>query len=80
LPAVPDWHETVAVPLALKLTGLITPQVKPDGAVAVNPTVPVKWLRNVTVIVEVDDVSITTATGEVAEMLKSRTWKVTVVV
>jgi hypothetical protein len=70
----------VAVPVALRLAGLIAPQAMPDGVVSVKPTAPAKWLRKVIVMVDVADVSMTTAAGEVAAMLKSRTWKVAVVV
>ena len=47
---------------------------------SVRLTVPEKWLRNVTVMVEVAEVLMTTAAGEVAAILKSRTWNVAVAV
>lgn len=81
LPAVADWHATVAVcgeAPKVTLVGEIAPQVRPAGTVSVKLTVPVKPFRAVTVIVEVAEVLITTAAGEVAAMLKSVTVNVAV--
>jgi hypothetical protein len=75
---VVELHETVAVPELVTLAGLIGPQVSPEGTVSVRLTVPVKPLTAVMVIVEVTEVPIVTAAGEVAVIVKSVTVKVTV--
>ncbi len=62
------------------LVGLIVPHVRPAGTVSVKETVPVNPLSAVTVIVELADVLITTAAGDVALMLKSVTVNVAVAV
>jgi hypothetical protein len=72
-------QETVAVPVPVRLVGEIAPQVKPVGTVSVRLTVPEKWFRKVTVMVEVADVPTVTAVGDVAVMLKSRTVNTAVV-
>ena len=59
------------MPEPVTLVGLIAPQVSPDGTVSVRLTTPVNPLIAVTVIVEVADVLMTTAAGDVAEMVKS---------
>jgi hypothetical protein len=71
VPAVVELHETVAVPEVVILVGLIAPQVKPDGTVSVNATVPVKPLTAVTVIVDVAETPTVTAAGDVAVIVKS---------
>ena len=71
MPAVADWHATVAVPELVRLVGEIAPQVNPVGTVSVNATVPVNPFTADTVIVEVAEVLTLTAAGEVALILKS---------
>ena len=66
----------VAVPEFVILVGLNEPQVSPDGTVSVKLTVPVNPLTGATVTVEVAELSISTAAGEVADMVKSVTVKV----
>ena len=80
VPAVVDWQDTVAVPEPVTLVGEIAPQVRPLGTVSVRLTVPVNPLIAVTVIVEVADVLMTTAAGDVATIVKSVTVKVAVAV
>ena len=63
----------------ITLVGVIAPQVRLAGTVSVRLTVPVKPLTAVTVIVEVADVLAWTAPGEVADIVKSVTLKVAVV-
>jgi hypothetical protein len=62
------------------LVGVIAPQVRLAGTVSVRPTVPVKPLTAVTVIVEVAETPALTAAGDVAVMVKSVTVKVAVAV
>ena len=78
MPAVVDWQETAAVPEPVTLVGDIAPQVRPLGTVSVSLTTPVKPLSAVTVMVEVADVLMTTAAGELAAIVKSLTVKVAV--
>jgi hypothetical protein len=59
------------VPEVVILVGLIAPQVKPDGTVSVNATVPVKPFTAATVMVEVAETPTVTAAGEVAVIVKS---------
>jgi len=61
------------------LRGLIAPQVKLAGTVSVRETIPVKPLTAATVIVDVAEVPTVTAAGEVADIVKSVTVKVAVV-
>lgn len=61
------------------LLGVMAPQVRLAGTVSVNETIPVKPLTAAIVIVEVADVPTVTAPGDVAEMVKSVTVKVAVV-
>jgi hypothetical protein len=79
LPALVELHETVAVPELVTLVGNSAPQLRPEGATSVRLTVPVKPLTAVKVIVEVAELPIVTAAGEVADIVKSVTVKVTVV-
>ncbi len=58
VPAVVELQEMVAVAGEggkVKLPGVIAPQVRPAGTVAVEATVPANPLTAVTVIVEVAD-------------------------
>ena len=71
-------HETVADPVAVRLAGEIGAQVSPAGIVSVRPTVLVKPLRNVTVIVEVVVALTIAAAGVDAVIEKSVIWKVAV--
>ena len=59
------------------LAGVILPQVRPDEAVSVRPTVPVNPFRAVTVIVVVADAPIVTGVEEVDEIAKSATARTT---
>lgn len=70
-PAVEELHDTVAVPDPVTLVGVIAAQVRPDGAVSVSVTVPVKPLIATAVIVEVADWPTSTAPGEDAAIVKS---------
>jgi hypothetical protein len=53
LPGLWELHVRVALPEPGILPGLGTPHVKPPGTISVSPTVPVKPLIAVTVMVEV---------------------------
>ena len=53
------------------LVGLNEPQLSPDGTVSVKLTVPVNPFAGATVIIDVAEVSITTAVGDVAATVKS---------
>lgn len=55
------------------LPGDIAPQVKPDGTESVRVTVAVKWLTEVTVIVELADTPTLTGDGDVAVIVKPTT-------
>ncbi len=82
MPAVADWQATVAVcgeAPKVTLVGAMAPQESPAGTVSVNATVPVNPLSAVRVIVEVAEVLMTTAAGDVALMVKSRIVNVAVV-
>ncbi len=68
-----ELHETVAVPEVVILLGVIEPHVSPVGTVSVKATVPVNPFNAAIVIVEVADVPVATAAGEVADMVKSGT-------
>src|SRR5438105_498378 len=76
--ATVELHETVAVPELVTLVGVIAPQVRFAGTVSVRLTVPVNPLTAETVIVEVAEVPVWTAAGEVAAIVKSVTVKVAV--
>lgn len=69
----------VAVPDPERLFGAIAPQVSPDGTVSVRLTSPAKWFTPTTVIVEVDDVPALAGAGGVAAIVKSRNWRLAVV-
>jgi hypothetical protein len=71
VPAVADLQETVAVPEALMLVGEIATHVSPLGTVSVRLTVPVNPLAGEIVIVDVAELSITMAAGDVAATVKS---------
>jgi hypothetical protein len=73
-----ELHETVAVPDPVTLFGVIAPQTNPAGAASVRETVPANPLSAVMVIVEVADVPVWTAAGELATIVKSTTVKVAV--
>lgn len=79
MPATLDVHETVAVPEPVMLAGVIVPQVNPAGTIWVSETVPAKPFRAVMVMVDVANVLTVTAAGEVAEIVKSWTVNVAVV-
>lgn len=65
-------QETVAVPDPVMLVGVIVPQLTPDGTVSLSVTVPVKWLTDVIVIVDVVEEP-TFAGGVTAVIVKSTT-------
>ena len=48
-------QDTVAVPEPVTVPGVIPPQVKPEGVVAVRVTAPAKPFAGVMVIIEVAD-------------------------
>ncbi len=72
-------HDTVAVPDPLMLVGLIVPHVRPEGTRSVRLTVPAKRFRLVIGIVDTTDEPALAGAGEVAAIVKSRNWKVAVV-
>ena len=72
MPAALALHETVAVPDAVMLLGVMLPQVNPDGIVSVRVTTPEKWFTAVTVIVVLLGVPALTGPGELAVIVKSR--------
>jgi len=74
-----ELQETVAVPELVTLVGVMAPQVRLAGTVSVNATVPVKPLTAAMVIVDVAETPTLTAAGEVADIVKSVTVKVAVV-
>jgi len=76
---VVELQAVVAVPEPVMLDGVMLPQVRPDEAVSVRLTVPVKPFRAVTVIVVVADVPTVTGTAEADEIAKSATTKATAV-
>ena len=67
------------MPEFVTLVGVIAPHVKLAGTVSVRLTVPVNPLMAATVIVEVADVPTVTEAGDVAEIVKSVTVKMAVV-
>jgi hypothetical protein len=73
VPAVVELHDSVAVAVGgtVTLLGEIDPQVRPDGAVSVSVTAPVKLPKAVTVMVDVADVLTIAVVGEVALIVKS---------
>ena len=71
MPATVALHDTVAVPDPVTLPGVIAPQVRPFGTVSVRLTVPEKWFRAVTVMVDVAETPALTAVGTDVAMLKS---------
>ncbi len=71
MPATLALHDTVAVPDPVKLLGEIDPQLKPDGTVSVNDTVPLKPFSGAMLIVEVNVPTV--PLGEDAATLKSTT-------
>lgn len=79
MPAIVELQLTVAVPELVTLAGVITPQVRFAGTVSVKLTVPVKPLTAVTVIVDDRDVPTVAEAGDVAEIVKSVTVNVAVV-
>ncbi len=62
----------------ITLNGVMAPQVRPAGTVAVRATVPAKPFNAPTVMVDVADVPAFTAAGEVAAIVKSTKLKVAV--
>ena len=70
----------MAVPELVTLAGVIAPQVRLAGTVSVRLTVPVNPFTAATVIVEVAEVPTFTDAGDVADIVKSVTVNVAVVV
>ena len=70
-----ELQDTVAVPDPVTLLGVIALQVRPFGTVSVRLTVPEKWFRPVTVMVDVAETPDLTGVGMAAVMLKSWNWK-----
>lgn len=58
--------------------GVIVPQIKPDGIKSVRLIVPVNPLTAVRVMVEAAGMPTWTGAGELAEIVKSVTWKLVV--
>ena len=79
MPETVAWHDTVAVPDAVMLSGLIVPHARPDSGLSVRETMPLKWLLAVTVIVAMAEVPALTGPGEDPDVLKSQNWKKAVV-
>ena len=74
MPAVVDMQDTVAVAGEggnVTLLGVIVPQLRPEGTVSDNDTVPEKPLRAAIIIVEVAGEPGLTGEGDEAEMEKS---------
>jgi hypothetical protein len=71
LAAIVELHVSVAVPDVVMLFGVMAPHVRLAGTVSVRLTVPVNPFTGVMVIVDVAEVPIVTAAGEVAAMVKS---------
>jgi hypothetical protein len=71
-------HERVEVPEPVTLVGVIVPHVRPAGTVSVRDTTLENPLRAVTVIVDVVDWPMSTAPGELADVVKSKKLKVAV--
>ena len=79
MPETVALHETVAVPDPVMVVGLIVPQARPDGALSVRETMPLKRLADVMVIVDVAEDPALRGAGEDADVLKSQNWKSVVV-
>ena len=77
MPAIVLLQETVAVPEPpLILLGVIGPQVRPEGAMSVRATEPVKPFTGVTVTLETAEDPTFTSAGRLAAIMKS--WKMKV--
>lgn len=70
VPAVAAWHDSVAVPDAVTLLGVIDPHVSPVGTLSVRLTLPANPLTAVIVMVE-DAATPAEVLGLVAEIVKS---------
>ena len=68
-----ELQAVVAVPEPVMLDGVMLPQVRPDEAVSVRLTVPVKPFRAVIVTVVVAEVPMVIAAGDADEIAKSAT-------
>lgn len=77
--AIEAVHDTVAVPDPVTLVGVIAPQTRPEDAVSVRETMPLKWLADVMVMVDVAEDPALRGAGEGADVLKSQNWKSVVV-
>ena len=75
MPAALALHDIVAVPDPVRLVGFIVPQTRPERAVSVRETMPLKWFADVMVTVEVAEVPALSGAGEDADELKSQNWK-----
>jgi len=79
LPATVALHETVAVPdPLLMLLGVIGPQLRPEGAMSVRATEPVKPFNGLTLMVETEEDPAFTSAGEFAAMMKSWNMKIAI--
>lgn len=76
--ATDEWQESVAEPDPVTLVGVIGLQVRPDGTVSENRTVPGKPLRADTVIVEVAEDPALFGAGDVEVIVKSWNRNITV--
>lgn len=78
MPAAVALHETDAVPEPVTPLGVMAPHVSPEGTVSVRLTTPAKWFSAAIVTVEIAKLPALTGNGDVAEIVKSRNWKVAV--
>ena len=65
----------MAVPEPVTLLGVMLPQVSPDGTVSVRVTVPPNWFTELTVTVAMAELPALAGPGELADIVKSRYWK-----
>ena len=68
----------MAVPEPVILLGVMLPQASPDGTVSVRLTIPPNWFTELTVTVVIAELPALTGLGELADIVKSRYWKVAV--
>ena len=65
----------MAVPEPVTLLGVMLPQVSPDGTVSVKLTVPPNWFTELTVTVAISEPPALAGPGGLADIVKSRYWK-----
>lgn len=59
----------------MTLLGVMFPQVSPDGTVSVKLTVPPNWFTELTVTVAIAEPPALAGPGGLADIVKSRYWK-----